>query len=324
MFVKPVKMPYFIKQYEAYLRRLRPGPLRDEIEQKAKKYKAGFNGEKFVGKFLNSLSIKDSCLFYDLRLFNGIHYFQIDFLLLTLSFFLILEVKNILGTMTLDFSSHSMIRKFNQKSDIFQDPTVQSEMLKQQFQDWMADHCAYVPDIPVEDLVVFAGPSTFVDFSNITTNQERKIVRGPQINKKIMDIFAQYPTSVTNKQTLKLLSQQLINSHHPKKIDLISSGMVKPGDLLKGVRCPHCGHIPMQRMNRNWKCPSCFQTSPKAHLDAFRDYCLINGPKITNKQCREFLLLDSSSNARYLLQSLDLKYEGRTRKRVYYLKNEDE
>lgn len=105
MFIKPVKMPYYIKQYEAYSRRLRPGPLRDEIEQTTKKYKAGFKGEKFIGNFLDSLSIKDSFLFHDLRLFNGVHYFQIDFLLLTLYFFLILEVKNIFGTMTLDFSS---------------------------------------------------------------------------------------------------------------------------------------------------------------------------------------------------------------------------
>ncbi|WKB36955.1 hypothetical protein QS257_09175 [Terrilactibacillus sp. S3-3] len=185
-----------------------------------------------------------------------------------------------------------MIRKLNQKSDTFQDPTVQSEMLKQQFQDWLAVHCAYVPDIPIKDLVVFSGPSTFVDFSNITSNQEQKIVRGPQIKKRIMGTFDQYPTCVTNKQTLKLLSQQLMKSHHPKKIDLISSGMVKPGDLLKGVRCPHCGYIPMQRMNRNWKCPSCSQTSPKAYLDAFRDYCLIKGPKITNKQCRDFFFID--------------------------------
>ncbi|RYL95100.1 NERD domain-containing protein [Sporolactobacillus sp. THM7-4] len=322
MFVKPVEIPYYFKQYEAYARRLPPGPLRNDIEEQIRKYKIGFNGEKSIEPYLRSILDKDCLVFHDLRLFNGIHCFQIDFLILTLKVFILLEVKNIAGTLTLDFLSHNLVRKFNQKTEAFQDPTVQSETLKQQLQDWLAVHCDKVPEMPIEDIVVFAGPGTFVHCLNATAHQDQKIVRGPQVRKKILEITNRYPAKILTPKIIKSLSEHLIKSHQPKKIDLISSGRMTSDNLLKGVRCPHCSHIPMTRINKNWKCPACQKTSPKAYINTLRDYRLINGPKITNHQLRDLLILDSESTAKYLLRSLNLKYEGKNKNRIYYLKEE--
>ncbi|MFX3619486.1 MAG: hypothetical protein ACE3JK_18495 [Sporolactobacillus sp.] len=100
---------------------------------------------------------------------------------------------------------------------------------------------------------------------------------------------------------------------------MISDGTLAVSDVLSGVQCPSCGHIPMTRSRRNWHCPVCGQASPKAHQPALHDYQLIYGPEINNRQFRDFLKLDSGSTARYLLQSMQLKSEGKTSQTKYFL-----
>ncbi|WP_430103751.1 nuclease-related domain-containing protein [Peribacillus simplex] len=59
--------------------------------------KAGYNGEYRVFQSLKSLPEKEYLLFHDLRLFGSPFPFQMDILILTSSFLLILEVKNMAG-----------------------------------------------------------------------------------------------------------------------------------------------------------------------------------------------------------------------------------
>ncbi|MET1250129.1 nuclease-related domain-containing protein [Sporolactobacillus sp. STCC-11] len=323
MFLKPVELPFYIEQYQAYVRRLPPSKLRNDLEAQYKKYWTGFKGEKLLEPILASLPDKDYLTIHDLRLFNGVHYFQIDYLVLTAKFILILEVKNIAGTLTLDFLSHSLTRTLNNKREVFQDPTVQSEMLSRQLQDWLAEHCDYLPEIPVEDLVVFASPATFIRFLNANNHKEQKVIRSSQMKKKVAAINSRMTTRIISSKMLRSVSEELLKNHHPKTLDLIGDGSVSVEELIKGVQCPYCECIPMIRLHRNWKCPSCQQTSPKAYLRALRDYRLLMGSKITTQDCKEFLQLASSSTSKYLLQTTHPNHSGNTRARMYYLSSSE-
>lgn len=319
MFCKPVNPPWHLLQYEAYARRLPPGSLRKKIEQQIKNYRAGFNGEKSLEPQLISLPDKDFLVFHDLRLSNGLYCFQIDYLILTAAYFLIVEVKNIAGTIHLDFAAHTLTRHYNGKTEVYQDPTVQSSALRLQLQDWLTLHgVALAP--PVLDLVVFAQPGTCIDLVNGTSAQEQKVIRGPILKQRLLSLTTQYPAKQTSAKTLSNLAQQLITANCPKKIDLVADGTISNDDLIKGVQCPNCGHIPMNRTTRNWCCPVCGQASPKAYLAALDDYQLIYGSEITGKKCMDFLQLSSLQTSRYLLRSTLPNVAGVTRDRVYYLK----
>lgn len=323
MFLKPVEVPFYIEQYQAYVRRLPPSKLRNDLEAQLKKYWTGFKGEKLLEPILASFPDKDYLTFHDLRLFNGVHYFQIDYLILTEKFILILEVKNIAGTLTLDFLAHTLTRTLKNKREVFQDPTVQSEMLSRQLQDWLAEHCGYLPEIPVENFVVFASPATFIRFLNANNSEEQKVIRSSQMKKKTAAINSRMTTKVSSSKMLKSVSDELLKNHHPKILDLVGDGSVRLEELIKGVQCPYCDYIPMTRLHRNWKCPSCQQTSPKAYLQALRDYQLLMGPKITTQDCKQFLQLDSASTSKYLLQTIHPNYSGNTKDRMYYLSSSE-
>ncbi|MFX3619485.1 MAG: nuclease-related domain-containing protein [Sporolactobacillus sp.] len=153
-----------------------------------------------------------------MRLSNNLYCFQNDFLILTLGFFLILEVKNIVGTLSFDFAARTLTRKLNGKYETYQDPTVQSTALRHQLQDWLALHCDYLPEMPVEDLVVFSPPGTYINFFNGTPEQVQKVIRGPLLKKKILSLTKRYSERLTSAKSLKLLSQRLLSSHQPKKL----------------------------------------------------------------------------------------------------------
>ncbi|WP_353957948.1 nuclease-related domain-containing protein [Peribacillus sp. ACCC06369] len=76
------------------MRRLPPGHAKQPaIIADIKKIKAGYNGEYRVFQSLIALPEKEYLLFHDLRLIGSPFPFQIDILILTSSFLLILEVK---------------------------------------------------------------------------------------------------------------------------------------------------------------------------------------------------------------------------------------
>ncbi|WP_367888742.1 nuclease-related domain-containing protein [Alteribacillus bidgolensis] len=63
------------------------------MEKDAAKWFAGYKGEQSIDYPLTFLPSNKFYIRHGLRLFDGSHYFQIDTLILSWDFFLILEVK---------------------------------------------------------------------------------------------------------------------------------------------------------------------------------------------------------------------------------------
>lgn len=103
MIVKPQEVPLDMLQTEALDRRLSTHHLQKEnVFQKARNLRAGYKGEKSLEFTLDMLPSSDYYIFHNLRIPDKIGFFQIDTLLFTKKYMLIIEAKNIYGIITFD------------------------------------------------------------------------------------------------------------------------------------------------------------------------------------------------------------------------------
>ena len=73
----------------------------------------------------------------------------------------------------------------------------------------------------------------------------------------------------------------------------------------------------MKKYMKGWRCTACDGTSPDAHKQAIRDWFLLFGGEMKNKDCREFLHIDRQQTANRILNSMNLQTEGANRNRSY-------
>lgn len=126
MIVKPRKIPLSIRKLEALIRRLPPyHPKLPFISEELNKKMAGYKGESSLDFYLGFLDPKQYFIFHDLRLKDDSRFFQIDTLIVTKSYLLIIEVKNIAGTIHFDPLFNQLIRIKEGKEMAFPDPLLQ-------------------------------------------------------------------------------------------------------------------------------------------------------------------------------------------------------
>ncbi|MGR3766571.1 nuclease-related domain-containing protein [Rossellomorea sp. NS-SX7] len=161
MFAKKRKIPIRIEQNEALIRNLSDQHSKIPIiEQDLKRRNAGYNGEKSIDYHLSFLDSKKYMIFNDLKLPLTPHHFQIDSLLFTPFYTLILEIKNISGTLTIDSEFNQLTRTYNGIDTGFSDPITQANRQKLFLQRFFYEHNLVLP--PIEYLVVISNPSTII------------------------------------------------------------------------------------------------------------------------------------------------------------------
>ncbi|MBU8771105.1 nuclease-related domain-containing protein [Cytobacillus oceanisediminis] len=143
MIIKNRLIPIRIRQNEALIRRIPAAhPQRSTIEGDLAKRRVGYRGEQSLDYYLSHLPDKEFTILHDLRLFNGSTYFQIDTLILSPYFALIIEVKNILGTLLFDETFNQFIRTRNEKEEGFPNPLIQAKRQKTQLKTWLIQNLA--------------------------------------------------------------------------------------------------------------------------------------------------------------------------------------
>ncbi|MEW9669496.1 nuclease-related domain-containing protein [Ammoniphilus sp. 3BR4] len=132
MIKKPRTIPLIILMEEALLRRLPLNhPKREEILRNLEKRWTGYRGEQNLDYHLSFLPEKDYSLFQDLRLIQAKQTCQLDTLILSPHFALIIESKNIYGTLFFDQHSRQLIRtNKKQEEEGFPDPIMQAKRHK--------------------------------------------------------------------------------------------------------------------------------------------------------------------------------------------------
>ncbi|WNS75007.1 nuclease-related domain-containing protein [Bacillus sp. DTU_2020_1000418_1_SI_GHA_SEK_038] len=160
MIAKERSIPIKVLANEALLRRISPHlEIWQVIEKDLAKRKAGHRGEVATDYYINKLPDKEFTILKGLRIWNGQEYFQIDTLVLSPTFALILETKNISGTLFFDSKFKQLIRYLNDNEDGFLDPITQAERQKREFRNWL--HQRNI-SIPIEYLVVISNPTTVI------------------------------------------------------------------------------------------------------------------------------------------------------------------
>lgn len=322
MFDREWTTPFHVHQLEAVVRRfIGDGEKRAELRSQLKNYQAGGKGEVAVDYPLSFLPKKEFRILHSLRLPEDAHVFQIDCLVLTTRFFLVLEIKNISGILHVDSKLHQFFREKEEEVQRFSDPFVQAERLVRQFRGWSAG--SKFGAMPVEKLVVLVSPTAVLRPESADSNFYRSVTFLDRLTERVLEISRLHPEPLVTPKMLRTFSKKLCDAHQELQQNIFDTYHIHPKQIRCGVRCPKCGAFHVQRLKARWCCRSCGCVSKEAHIQALKDYRLIFGPEITNQQCRTFLCIKSRSAAMTLLQSLNLKSDGRTKGTVYYLEFDD-
>ncbi|WP_170169184.1 nuclease-related domain-containing protein [Mesobacillus subterraneus] len=315
MIVKRRTIPLRILVNEALLRRLPPNhPKRQEILKDLLIIRAGFKGEQDIDYYLSLLDDNDFHIFQDLRIPQGSKHFQIDLLLLSTKFILLIENKNMPGIIEFDPDFKQVFRRYNDTTEVYDCPIDQVKRQVYQFRNWLKKH--NINPLPLEFLVTYSNHGSILQ--NPSKNQEvfDRVSKGGNLIFKIGEFQNSHQKEILTLKDIKKLTKLLIKSHEPETAS-IRKYNISPSEIIPGILCPACDRFSMERISRKWYCLHCGTSSTSAHEQAILDYFLLIGRTITNMQLRKFLLMPSRTIATYLLGNMDLKHTGSTKNRVY-------
>ncbi|HEX5563693.1 MAG TPA: nuclease-related domain-containing protein [Sporosarcina sp.] len=271
---------------------------------------AGFGGEQELDKVFESyaFSMKHG-IFHDLSLASST-YFQVDTLFITPWYAVLFEVKNIAGELTVTENPPQLIRVLDSgQVSGFKSPIAQLESNCELFQDWLYSRNIA---LPVYGAVVLAYAKQRIDVfdTNIPILFPSAV---PSFIRKL-------PTTspLLDDETFVDLMMQLGSSHRefiPSSI--CETYSIRHSDIRTGVICPGCGFVGMVRHSRSWHCTTCGIADREAHKQAIRDWFMLFGGKMSNKDCRAFLHIEHQQTAHRILQGMGLHTEGANRNRTY-------
>jgi hypothetical protein len=321
LLVKARTIPDKIKLLKALLRRLpMDHPKRYLVEKELKRREAGFWGEKEVDKKLLRIDQSRYYIICDLRLPNGDGtFFQIDTLVLSSQFILIIESKNISGTLYFELTTHQFYRiKDNSEKEVFSDPVSQARLHLQQLRDWFQRN--KISSLPFEFLVTSTNPHSLFHLTPTNHHNADKICNIAALTWEIDELGEQYKQDIITDKELRKICKTLTKAHTP----LTNSGIlqqfgIEKSVLLLGVHCPECEYLPLTYQVGKWYCLKCNKFFKDALTDSLDDYFILINPTISNSEFRRFFQISSPLMANRKLKSLNLQALG-TNKGTYYMK----
>lgn len=278
---------------------------------------AGYWGEKRLDEFIDGIPYFPFYILRDLSLNVSGVLFQIDTLILSPFFAVILESKNIAGNLLFDTSFSQLIRTSDSKEEAFDDPILQSQNQRRNLINWFKEQKIPFP-LPIETLVVMSNSSAVVKSSSGNEILSKKVIPVKKVISQIEQLSTLYKKELFSDKEIKKIAKQLIKNHQPKQVDVLIQYKISEDEIIPGVQCPNCSVIPMIYKRGKWLCTSCKTESKDAHLKAVEDYLLLVKNSITNKVFRDFLLLPSMNIASKLLIKMGFQSRGAKKSREYY------
>ncbi|WP_222928824.1 nuclease-related domain-containing protein [Neobacillus piezotolerans] len=310
-------IPLIILMLEALLRRLPGGhPKRKDIEESLRTQKAGYNGEKSVDYYLNFLDQEKFMIFKGLRLNNNGFFFQIDTLLITPFFALILEIKNWGGEIHFEKNFCQVFQEKDGKTATYTNPVSQAKLQTRNLREWLKNH--NFPDIPIEFLVVMSNNTSKLKADPGYYEVFKKVTLAIRLIEKVSEIEKSHKQMVLESKAMKKVMKVILQQHMPHRPDILKNFTISTTEILSGIICPKCLSFTMKFHYRKSYCDRCGEISQTAHLEAIQDYFLLISPYLTNSELKRFLNLPKPDQAYNLLTSLNFPFTGTKRGRVYY------
>lgn len=318
MIMKQRTIPRTLLKYQALERRLPSHhPKLPLIQENIRKRIAGYKGECALDYPLSFLPKKKYLILHDVRLQIHEHFFQIDSILLSEMFILLLEVKHMAGKLYFDHSFKQLIQTIDGGEKAYPDPVLQKKQHEVLFTQWLSKN--KLPSAPLLSLIVISNSFAIIQTSSENQNLRQAVIHHEYLPYKIQEFEEKWTRPCLTTKDCKKIAHKLIRLDTPLDIDILECLEISPSELIKGVFCPNCGKWPMKRIHGTWFCSSCHHKDKQAHVSAFHDYELLIGPTITNRETQDFLCCSSGSLCRRLLQDLQLKSFGQNRGRIYLL-----
>lgn len=281
-----------------------------DVEKTHYMIKAGHGGEIEVDRLLKQMRWKECLFISDLQLSEA--YCQMDTIVLTPYFALILEVKNYSGTLIFDEESMHMRQITKQGQEIgYRSPVTQvwnaREELLVLFEEMGVS-------LPVYAAIVLPYPTTLVE--NIP--KTFPVIYGHSLNRFIFTL-PRNGQPLPNEELLRI-GELLIKQHSPfSEKNYPQTFKYHSSELKKGILCRQCGAIGSRHSARTYHCSICQVKISDGPRHALDDWFALVSPTITNRQCQDFLLLHNKNAARHVLLRAELK-RVRKKGQFYYYK----
>ncbi|GLB59799.1 nuclease-related domain-containing protein [Cytobacillus sp. NCCP-133] len=317
MIVKKRTLPLKILKNNALLLRLPPDNSNiPDIKTDLAKRMAGYRGEQSLDFHLSKLSEKDYYVFHGVRLTNGKYYFQIDSLILTASFALILEVKNYSGVLYFDPVCNQLIqRNAAGEEKGYANPIEQANQQMKELRKWFNKRNI---NLPIEFLVLISKPSTIIKTEPSFARSLQKVKHVQFLNSEIQR-FRQFYNERFDTKELRRICRQITKEHQTENLDILACYKISFSEIKTGIVCPSCYSLPMKRHFAMWYCPKCKTTDRDAHYQAVIDLFLLNNDvPASNQDFRDFFNLSSRSITVKLLHSLNIPHTGTNKGRRYH------
>lgn len=306
------KTPNSILTVEALLRRLEPNDFDyPYFQDMLKRLKSGYEGEHRVDREWIEMPYLDEhylLLNYEFENEFG-HTHQIDTLLLTKNFLLLLEIKNIAGRVEYNEQKHQFLRiKPDGMVNTLTNPFDQLNRHEEFIHRLLAKMKL---SLPIEKAIIMANTSTIIG----EVPNSIPIFHASGLRFFVKKCLRKYPPKITNHQ-LEKLAKFFMSQLKPRNYDInISSERIR-----KGVLCENCNYqVEMKYRLGVWTCPKCNVQSEKAFYRALNDYRLLISNQITNQKFREFFNINSHDATTKILDRLNLEKVGKNRGRYYII-----
>ncbi|WP_425467617.1 nuclease-related domain-containing protein [Psychrobacillus soli] len=273
---------------------------------------AGYHGELRVDKFIEEVQFPQQVhIIPDLHIrLHAKRYIQIDTLILTKSYILITEVKNITGTLRFKEYPNKLVRIVDNKEEKpFDCPVVQLERNS----DGISNILAKVNlKLPIHQALVFPSQNTIIE--NAPKNRNIFFVKQfPLFIQKLNKL----PPILTESQ-LTFLANELININKkfPSK-PLCERLNINPEHLQKGVLCKHCDTALLRKSLRTWICSVCKTKDTNPIPRNIEDLFILIKPHISIQDCMYYLQINSRYTIYNSLQKMQLEKRGHKKSTKY-------
>lgn len=318
MIIQDREIPRIILKLQALLRRL---PLHhpkiqvivDELNRRS----AGHKGEEALDYPLNLLDPKKYLIFHGLRLQINNNFFQIDTLVISKHFILLIEVKNLAGSIYFDPVFKQLIQMKDDQKIAFPDPQIQLQRQEMQFKKWLKQN-GFSP-IPILSLVVISNDKTIINTSSNNNNINSKVLHRYLLPMQIHKYEESHPYENYTDKEIKKLIRLLKKKHVRADHSILERFNLSSSDIRQGVICDTCNHSPLVRDHGSWFCIKCKSKNTNGHIQALVDYQLLVKQTITNGEARKFLNIESRFVVTRLLKSLNLPATGDKKGTTYDL-----
>ncbi|WP_133257378.1 nuclease-related domain-containing protein [Planococcus halotolerans] len=290
-------------------------PRKEYLENQLHRKTAGERGENKMRKKFQEFHLDENfAALWDIGLIDGDWKTQFDGLVMTEKCIIILDSKNVSEDLHFDEKTGEFIRMDSKGQRLILDnPVFQLNKNILFLRRWLRKRKI---DVRVKGLIVYTANQCLFH----SKPSGAPICKTYQMNDYLYNILHSLPPDPTPLKVNKI--KRLIEASHSPYVrrPLCETYQIAYSDLQKGVYCASCKGYQVVRSKRNWVCLRCGAKNSTAHHFALQEYFSFVDDSVTNKEFREFCLLESSDVAKRILVQYDFEVFGETKSRRYRIK----